>query len=370
MEETITFVGLDVHKKSISVAIAEDGLREEARFLGLVPNTAGALTKLAGKLEKKGRRLRFCYEAGPCGYGVHRHLAALGHECVVVAPSLIPRRPGERVKTDRRDALGLAKLDRAGELTPVWVPDADHEAMRDLVRARRAAVRALRRARQQLCGFLLRHQRIHCAKNWTLTHRRWLATVRFEHPAQQIVLQDHIHAVEDAEARRDALTAQIEALLPQWSMAPVVGALQAMRGVAMIVAVTLAAEVGDLTRFQNPRQLMAYLGLVPSEHSSGESVRRGGITKAGNGHVRRALVEAAQHSNRPFRISSALRARRAHQPPQVIAHADRAMRRQYLVFWRLIRRGKHRNVAVTACARELVGFIWALLHPDAGVRPK
>ena len=360
MEETITFVGLDVHKKSISVAIAEDGLREEARFLGLVPNTAGALTKLAGKLEKKGRRLRFCYEAGPCGYGVHRHLAALGHECVVVAPSLIPRRPGERVKTDRRDALGLAKLDRAGELTPVWVPDADHEAMRNLVRARRAAVRALRRARQQLCGFLLRHQRIHCAKNWTLTHRRWLATVRFEHPAQQIVLQDHIHAVEDAEARRDALTAQIEALLPQWSMAPVVGALQAMRGVAMIVAVTLAAEVGDLTRFQNPRQLMAYLGLVPSEHSSGESVRRGGITKAGNGEARRVMIEAAWTYRLPARVAK-LHLNRLHGLPKEVREiAWKAQVRLCARYRRLIAAGKPTPVVSAAIAREMLGFAWAI----------
>jgi len=360
MEETITFVGLDVHKKSISVAIADDGLRGGVRFLGLVPNTADALTKLAGKLEKKGRRLRFCYEAGPCGYGVHRHLTALGHECVVVAPSLIPRRPGERVKTDRRDALGLAKLDRAGELTPVWVPDADHEAMRDLVRARRAAVGALRRARQQLCGFLLRHQRIHCAKNWTLAHRRWLATVRFAHPAQQIVLQDHIHAIEDAEARRDALTAQIEALLPQWSMAPVVEALQAMRGVALIVAVTLVAEVGDLTRFDNPRQLMAYLGLVPSEHSSGESVRRGAITKAGNGEARRVMVEAAWTYRMQARVARPHLNRLHGLPKEVRDIAWKAQVRLCAHYRRLIAAGKPTPVVTTAIAREMLGFAWAI----------
>ncbi len=172
MGKTITYVGLDVHKKTISVALAEGGLRGEARFVGTIPNTAGTLTKLAMRLSRKGGPLRFCYEAGPCGYGVYRHLRALGHDCVVVAPSLIPRKPGDRVKTDRRDSLGLAKLDRAGELTAVWVPDADHEAMRDLVRARAAAVRALRRARQQLTGFLLRHGRVHSGKNWTLAHRR------------------------------------------------------------------------------------------------------------------------------------------------------------------------------------------------------
>ncbi len=222
---------------------------------------------------------------------------------MVVAPSLIPRKPGDRVKTDRRDALGLAELHRMGALTPVWVPDADHEAMRDLVRARAAAVRALRRARQHLTGFLLRHGHVRGGKNWTLAHRRWLSTIGFEHPAGAIVLQDYINAVEDAEARRDRLMGAIEELLPQWSMAPVVEALQAMRGVALVVAVTLVAELGDLTRFTNPRQLMAYLGLTASEHSSGRSVRRGGITKAGNGAARRALIEAAWAYRLHARIS-------------------------------------------------------------------
>ena len=190
MEKTITFIGLDVHKKSLSVAVADGGVGSEVRFAGTISNTAGALTKLADRLARKGGVLSFCYEAGPCGYGVYRHLRGLGHDCVVVAPSLIPRRPGDRVKTDRRDAVNLARLHRAGELTPVWVPDADHEAMRDPVRARGAAVRALRRARQQLTGFLLRHGHVRGGKNWTLAHRRWLSTVRFEHAAQQIVLQD------------------------------------------------------------------------------------------------------------------------------------------------------------------------------------
>ena len=182
MGKTITFVGLDVHKKTISVALAEDGLRGAARFVGTIYNPAEVLTKLATRLSRKGGELRFCYEAGPCGHGVWRHLRALGHDGVVVAPSLIPRKPGDRVKTDRRDALGLARLDRAGVLTPVWVPNADPEAMRDLVRARAAAVRALRRARRQLTGFLLRHGRLRQGRNWTLAHRRWLSTIRFDHP--------------------------------------------------------------------------------------------------------------------------------------------------------------------------------------------
>src|SRR3984893_56510 len=265
------------------------------------------LRKMVARLGKGGRRLSFCYEAGPCGYGLHRLLTGYGHECVVVAPSLIPMKAGDRVKTDRRDALMLAKLHRAGELTAIWIPDAAHEAMRDLVRARATAVRALAKARQHLQGFLLRHERIyHGARAWTLAYRRWLTTVHFEHPAQQIVLQDYIHAVQEAETRRDRLTQQIEELLPNWSMAPVVAALQSMRGVALVVAVTVVAEVGDFRRFANPRQLMAYLGLVPSEHSSGSSVRRGGITKAGNALARRVLIEGAWTYRMSARVSRKL----------------------------------------------------------------
>ena len=252
-----------------------DGLRGDCRErprwggvrgVGVLDNCHDVLRKMVARLGKHRRRLSFCYEAGPCGYGLHRLLTGLGHDCVVVAPSLIPMKAGDRVKTDRRDALMLAKLHRAGELTPIWIPDAAHEAMRDLVRARATAVRALSKARQHLQGFLLRHDRIyHGARAWTLAYRRWLTTVRFDHPAQQIVLQDYIHAVESAEVRRDRLTRQIEELVPSWSMAPVVAALQAMRGVALVVAVTVVAEVGDFRRFTNARQLMAYLGLVPSE---------------------------------------------------------------------------------------------------------
>jgi transposase len=238
-------------------------------------------------------RLRFGYEAGPCGYGIQRQLSAHGHECIVVAPSLIPKRPGDRIKTDRRDACNLAKLHRAGELTTVWVPDPGHEAMRDLMRARLDAVRALRRARQQLSGFLLRQGCHYRRPAWTKLHRRWLAGLRFEQAVHHIVLEDYIQAMEAAEARRNRLTAQIEALLPDWTLAPIVAALQAMRGMALVNAATLIAELGDLSRFANPRQLMPYLGLVPSGHSSGVSVKRGGLTKAGNSPARRLLIEAA-----------------------------------------------------------------------------
>jgi transposase len=223
--DNIIFVGLDVHKATVSVALAESGRGGEVRQVGVFENRPEILVRMAGRLSKGGRRLNFCYEAGPCGYGLHRLLTGCGHACVVVAPSLIPMKAGDRVKTDRRDALMLARLHRAGELTPIWIPDAAHEAMRDLVRARATAVRTLSKARQHLQGFLLRHERLYRgARAWTLAYRRWLTTVRFEHPAQQVVLQDYIHAVQDAETRRDRLTRQIEELPPNWPMAPVVAA--------------------------------------------------------------------------------------------------------------------------------------------------
>jgi transposase len=317
MGDRITYVGLDVHKESIVVAVAEGGLRGEVREYGRIANTAAALDRLVRKLGGEGVRLRFCYEAGPCGYGIQRHLSAHGHECVVVAPSLIPKRAGDRVKTDRRDAASLARLHRAGELTAVWVPDPGHEAMRDLVRARLDAVHALRRARQQLSGFLLRQGCHYGRPAWTKLHRRWLAGLKFEQAVHPIVLEDYIAAVEAAEARRDRLTAQIEAMLPDWTLAPVVAALQTMRGMALVNAATLIAELGDLSRFANPRQLMAYLGLVPSEHSSGASVKRGGLTKAGNSAARRLLIEAAWCYRFPARVSRELLLRQEEQPKPI-----------------------------------------------------
>src|SRR5277367_593877 len=271
LNRSITYVGLDVHKDTIAVALAEAGGRSDVREYGKIANTPAAVKALATKLSRGGSALRFCYEAGPCGYGVQRQLTLAGHECVVVAPSLIPRKPGDRIKTDRRDAINLAKLHRAGELTPVWVPDPAHEAIRDLVRARQAAVRTLRQARQQLSGFLLRHGHHYHRPAWTLLHRRWLATLKFDQANHHIVLEDCIAAIEAATARRDRLEAHIEAALPEWSLAPVVQALQALRGVGLVAAATLMAELGDITRFSNPRQLMAYLGLVSSERSSGRT---------------------------------------------------------------------------------------------------
>jgi len=357
----ITYVGLDVHKATVCVAIAESGRGGEVRQVGVFDNRPDVLSKMAARLGKGGRRLNFCYEAGPCGYGLHRLLAGCGYACVVVAPSLIPMKASDRVKTDRRDALMLAKLHRAGELTPIWLPDAAHEAMRDLVRARATAVRVLSKARQHLQGFLLRHDRIYRgARAWTLAYRRWLTTLRFDHPAQQIVLQDYIHAVQDSEVRRDRLTRQIEELLPTWSMAPVAAALQAMRGVALVVAVTVVAEVGDFRRFTNARQLMAYLGLVPSEHSSGSNTRRGGITKAGNTLARRVLIEGAWTYRMPACVSRKLHDR---LEPLSSAIRDIAWKGQVRLcarYRRLAATGKPKVVVTTAIAREMVGFIWAI----------
>jgi transposase len=367
--DRITYVGLDVHKDSIVVAVAAGGLRGEVREYGRIANTSAALTRLLGKLGGDGVTLRFCYEAGPCGYGIQRHLSAHGHECVVVAPSLIPKRAGDRVKTDRRDAASLARLHRAGELTAVWVPDPGHEAMRDLVRARLDAVHALRRARQQLSGFLLRQGCHYGRPAWTKLHRRWLAGLKFAQAVHHIVLEDYIAAVEAAAARRDRLTAQIEAMLPDWTLAPVVAALQTMRGMALVNAATLIAELGNLSRFANPRQLMAYLGLVPSEHSSGASIKRGGLTKAGNSAARRLLIEAAWTYRFPARVSRELLLRQEEQPKPIREIAWKAQLRLCARYRKLARSGKPANVVTAAIARELAGFIWAIARrvpPAAG----
>jgi len=360
MADRITYVGLDVHKEGIVVAVAAGGLRGEVREYGRIANTSTALDRLLRKLGGDGVSLRFCYEAGPCGYGIQRQVSATGHECVVVAPSLIPRRAGDRIKTDRRDAASLARLHRAGELTAVWVPDARHEAMRDMARARLDAVHSLRRARQQLSGFLLRQGCHYGRPAWTKLYRRWLAGLKFEQAVHHIVLEDYIAAVEAAEARRDRLTTQIQAMLPGWRLAPVVAALQTMRGMALVTAATLIAELGDLSRFANPRQLMAYLGLVPSEHSSGASVRRGGITKAGNGAARRLLIEAAWSYRFPARISRELLLRQENQPKPIRDIAWKGQLRLCARYRKLARTGKPANVVTTAIARELTGFVWAI----------
>lgn len=323
-QDSEVYVGLDTSKLRISVALAEPGRNGEVRFLGDIDNAPRAVERLVAKLGKRHGRLVFCYEAGPTGYGLHRQLTALGCDCTVVAPSLIPKRPGERVKTNRRDAVTLAKLHRAGELTAVWVPDPGHEAVRELVRAREAAMEDLRRARQHLQSFLLRHGRVFAGRSaWTRGHTRWLCEQTFDDPAHHIVLTEYRTAIEDAEVRLERLTQQVTERVPSWSMAPVIAAYQALRGVAFLTAVTFVAEIGDVRRFENPRQLMAYLGLVPSESSTGERVRRGGITKAGNSRARRVLIGGAWTYRSGARMSRLLQERQERLPNVVREIAGR-----------------------------------------------
>jgi transposase len=368
-QKSKVFVGLDTSKLKISVALAEEGRQGEVRFLGEIDNTPEAVRRLVSKLAGRHSELLFCYEAGPTGYGLQRQISALGHECAVIAPSLIPKRPGERVKTNRRDALTLARLHRAGELTAIWVPDPGHEAVRELVRARDAAMADLRAKRQHLQSFLLRHGRLFPGrKPWTRAHARWLSELAFEHPAQYLVLREYRQGIEDAEARLERLTQQIADVVTTWSMAPVVEAYQALRGVALITAVTFVAEIGDVRRFESPRQLMAYLGLVPCESSTGERVRRGSITKAGNTRVRRVLIEGAWTYRFPARMSRLLQERQANLPQIVRTIAWKAQVRLCARYRRLMAAGKRQTVVTTAIAREMAAFLWAIgreVNPSA-----
>lgn len=355
------FVAFDVAKRKHAVAIAEGGRRGEVRFVGEIENSPATIERMIKKLAARYDRLHVCFEAGPTGYELYRQIRALGHDCMVVAPALIPKRAGERVKTNRRDAITLARLHRAGELTSVWVPDATHEAIRDLVRAREAAADDLRRKRQQLLSFLLRCGRIYRGGgHWTLAHRRWLAKQSFEHAAQQIVFQEGIDAIEDAAQRLHRLEQQLAVVVPGWSMAPVVAAYQAMRGASFLVATTFAAEIGDVRRFDTPRKLMSFLGLVPAESSTGDTVRRKGLTLAGNRRARRALVEAAWTYRYPARVSETLRARIEGLPKPVRDIAWKAQLRLCARYRRLSAAGKKLPVVVAAIAREMAAFLWAI----------
>jgi transposase len=363
MKEYSIFIGLDVHKDTIDIALVEEDRKSAVRYYGTIGSDLADLEKAVRKIKKAhpGVALHFVYEAGPCGYGLYRYLTKAGHECVVVAPSMVPKRSGNRVKTDRRDAMMLAGLHRAAELTAVYVPKDEDEAMRDLVRARQDAVKAGRVAKQQLKSFLLRHGiKFSRLADWKQSYMTWLAGLTMPNPAQQIVLQEYINTVKDCTDRIARFTVQIKEVLPSWELNPVVMALQAMRGVSLLVAVTAVAELGDLKRFARPSQLMSYLGLVPSEHSSGDSRRTGGITKAGNGHVRRALVEAAQTYRLPARISKELLARQKGLPKQVCDIAWKAQVRLCGRFRKMAARGKRHQTIVCAIARELCAFLWAI----------
>lgn len=358
MSKSLRFVGLDVHKDSIVIAVAEEG-RDAAYVYAEIPNDWPTLRR---KLRQLGRRhsLQCCYEAGPCGYGLYRKMAAAGMNCVVVAPSLVPVQSGNRVKTDRRDARRLAHFLRSGDLTEVFVPDEEAEAIRDLERAREDAKNTERAVRQQLGKFLLRHDRRWNKTNWTREHVRWIRHQKFEHRAQQKVLNDYLKAVEDATEREKQITEDLAELVKGTRLFPLVKALQAFRGIQLITAVTVAAELVDLKRFESPGKLMAFLGLVPSEHSSGETKRRGRITRAGNGQVRRILVEASWSYRYEPRMSKAIRQRNQGVAPGVQRLAWKAQKRLHKRLYHLIAKGKRQEKAITAVARELAGFIWAV----------
>jgi transposase len=366
MVHDMLYVGLDTDKKHIDVALAEPLPAGEVRYWGKIAADPVSLNRVVARLRRQARELVVCYEAGPCGYGLYRQLSAVpGVTCLVVAPSMTPRRSGVRVKTNRRDAVVLARLLRAQELTAVWVPDPAHEAMRDLVRARANAVEVRTRCCQHIGSFLLRQDIRYTGTPWTKKHRAWLGRLALADPAHRLMFGELLEALDQAQARCRRLTDHITERLPHWSLAWLVEALQVLRGYRLINAVTVAAEIGDPRRFDTPRQLMGYLGMVPSEHSTGASVRRGGITKTGNKRVRKALIEAAWTYMRPTKAPVPTR-----HPAALRAIADRARHRLSLRFRKLMARGKLSQVAATAVARESVGFIWAVAQAAAPTPPQ
>lgn len=367
MRKTTRYLGIDVHAESLVAAIAEAGRKGEVRSLGVIPNAPAAVRRLVAKLGGP-EGLRACYEAGPCGYALYWELTRLGVDCEVVAPTLIPVKAGDRVKTDRRDAEKLARCYRSGDLTAVWVPDEEHEALRDLVRAREAAKKDQLRARHRLSKLLLRHgRRPPETKSWGTKFMEWVRGLRFEQRALQLTLVDYLTEVEHAAARIERLEKAIAEAVESAPSAfrEVVAALQTLRGVAFLTATTATLEVGAYARFESPRQLMAYAGIVPSEHSTGGpgKARRGGITKAGNAHLRRVLIEAAWTYRQRPGLGRRLRQRQKEQPEVVNEIARKAQHRLHNRYVRLASRGKPAQVVVTAVARELLGFMWAIAAP-------
>jgi len=366
MRKDITWVGLDAHKKAINVAVLVGHERPPQEWV--VENKPAAIRRLVKKLVRDGEggEVRCCYEAGPCGYALQRRIEAEGPViCEVIAPALIPRKPGERIKTDRRDARKLAELLRAGLLTEVQAPTPEQESVRDLCRAREDAKADLLRCRHRLDKMLLRRGLVYVSgkKAWTQTHRQWLRSLQFDHAADRTVLSDYLLAIEQVEQRIQTLEQQLTLAAQSERWRGPVGWLRCFRGIDTVTAVTLVAELHGIERFHSARELMAYVELVPSEYSSSERTRRGGITKAGNRHARRMLIEATWHYRHPPRVSSALKERREGQPAAVIAIADKAQQRLYRRTRHLAARGKKPTQTVVAGARELTGFLWAaLLH--------
>ncbi len=367
-------VGLDVHKETIAVAVAEPG-RGEPVYRGEIANKPKTIEKLLTKLSETygGGLLQFCYEAGPCGYVLYRQILAGGHDCQVVAPSLIPKSPGERIKTDRRDALKLARLLRGGDLTPVWVPDQEQERMRDLSRARDDMKSQERKARQQLNAFLLRHGH-HWPRGktrWTPGHENWLAGLKMADHWQQVVLEGCINAERAAGQRVAEFADQLMRALSEWSLAPVVDSLIALRGVDKLSAIVLLAELGDISRFDSPKQLMAFLGLVPSEHSSGSRRRQGAITGTGNGHARRMLVESAWSYRFRARQTKHIKRKARNASEEAKQIAWKAQTRLCGRYRTLTQAGKNTKLVCVAIARELAGFIWDIVrHEMPRLAPK
>jgi len=360
----VLFIGLDVHNDSIAVSLAPSDSTEVRRY-GIIGGEHDDVLKLVRKLQAShpGATLKLCYEAGPRGFALCRCLRSHGLDCILVCPSKVPRKPGERVKTDRRDADQLARLYRAGELTGIYVPEPEDEAMRDLIRARFQVGKAQHRARQQLKMYLLRHNlRYGGQTSWSAAHLRYLAQIKMPFAVQQIVFQEMLEVITEATVRLERYDQEIERAVPGWSrMAGVVRALMSLRGMALLHAATLVAELGDFHRFAHPGQLMGYLGLVPSEHTTGTDRQQGGITKMGNGPARRALIEAAWQYCVPARISPHLKKRQEGLPKAVTDIAWKAQLRLHHRYQHLTRVGKKKSqVAVTAVARELSGFVWAI----------
>ena len=363
MNNTLIFIGMDTHKETTEVAYSLDGRDEVSQHYGKIPTTKPALTKLARQLQSKypNATLHFVYEAGPCGYWVYRLLTSLGHCCYVVAPSLIPKKPGQRVKTDKRDALMLADRLKQNDLTPIYVPEPEDEAVRDMSRARDRAMHDLNDGRYQLKAFLLRNNiRYDGPANWSLKHLRWLTELILPHACQQFVLQEYLQTVMERQNRLERLDNELAHQVKSWRYYPVIKAIQALRGVRLRVAVGVISELGDLSRFDHPRKLMAYLGLVPSEQSSGDHQRRGPITKCGNTRARRLLVEGAHSYRYPANISTEMQKRQEGLPKEIIDQAWRAQLRLCRRYHRLMHRGKHRSVVVTAIAREMIAYIWSI----------
>ena len=357
---TLRFVGLDVHKETIVIAVANEG-QDAATILSTIKHDVAQLIKILLKLTDDKSLLRVCYEAGPTGFGLCRRLNAAGISCRMIAPSLIPQQVSHRVKTDRRDAQRLAQFLRSGDLIDVWVPDEKTEALRDLERARDDAKNAERVCRHQLSKFLLRNERIfQVGREWTVAHSRWLVQQKFDDPCKQRVMDDYRKAVDDTTARVKQLSTDIALMIRGTPLEPLVLALMAFRGIQVLSAVIIAAEIGDLKRFESARQFMAFLGLVPSEHSSGKTIRRGSITRTGNKHVRRILVEAVHHYRHTPTLSAALRGRQKGVSAEVIAISWNAQRRlcKRMTYFAALK--KPRNKVVVALARELSGFIWAV----------